>query len=91
MNNAACGFVYITPDYRVAWENTAHVLPPEFDDGTRFFEVGEPCYKNEHRMQNSHTRKFVEAAFREKNRAAHRKEDSIADMDRHDGQSGCRR
>ena len=26
MNNAACGFVYITPDYRVAWENTAHVL-----------------------------------------------------------------
>ncbi len=66
MNNAACGFVYITPDYRVAWENTAHVLPPEFDDGTRFFEVGEPCYKNEHRMQNSHTRKFVEAAFREK-------------------------
>lgn len=66
MNNANCGFIYITPDYKVAWENTSKVLPPEFADGSYFFEVGELCYKNEHRMQNSHTRRFVEKAFKEK-------------------------
>lgn len=66
MNNANCGFIYITPDYKVAWENTTKALPPEFADGTYFYEVGEPCYKNEHRMKNSHTRLFVEKAFKEK-------------------------
>lgn len=66
MNNSNCGFIYITPDYRVAWENTAKVLPPEFQDGSYFFEVGELCYKNEERMHNSHTRLFVEKAFKEK-------------------------
>lgn len=66
MNNANCGFIYITPDYRVAWENTAKVLPPEFADGSYFFEVGELCYKNESRLRDSHTRRFVEKAFQEK-------------------------
>lgn len=66
MDNANCGFIYITPDYRVAWENTTRVLPPEFADGTYFFEAGELCYKNEGRMQNSHTRRFVEKALQEK-------------------------
>ena len=65
MNNANCGFIYITPDYRVAWENTTKILPPEFADGSYFFEVGELCYKNEYRMPNSHTRRFVEKAFKE--------------------------
>ncbi len=66
MNNANCGFVYITPDYKVAWENTTRVLPPEFADGTYFFEAGELCYKNEGKMQHSHTRIFVEKALEEK-------------------------
>lgn len=66
MNNANCGFIYITPDYRVAWENTTKALPPEFADGSYFYEVGELCYKNEYRMKNSHTRLFVEKAFKEK-------------------------
>lgn len=66
MNNANCGFIYITPDYKVAWENTTKVLPPEFADGSYFFEVGELCYKNEHRMKDSHTRQFVKKAFEEK-------------------------
>ena len=67
MDNANCGFVYITPDFKVAWENTTRVLPPEFADGTYFFEAGELCYKNEGRMQNSHTKLFVEKALKEKN------------------------
>lgn len=66
MNNANCGFVYITPDYKVAWENVTKVLPPEFEDGSYFFEVGELCYKNEHRLENSYSRRFVTAAFTEK-------------------------
>lgn len=63
MDNANCGFVYITSDYRVAWENTTKVLLPEFEDGTYFFEQGELCYKNEIKLPGSHTRKFVNAAF----------------------------
>ena len=66
MNNANCGFIYITPDYKVAWENTTKVLPPEFEDGSYFFEVGELCYKNECRMKNSEIQEFVEKAFHEK-------------------------
>lgn len=66
MDNANCGFVYITPDYKVAWENTTKVLVPEFEDGTYFFEEGELCYKNEIRLHDSHTRKFVNAAFNER-------------------------
>lgn len=66
MNNANCGFVYITPDYKVAWENATKVLRPEFEDGTYFFEQGELCYKNEIKLSNSHTRRFVNAAFNER-------------------------
>lgn len=46
LNNINSGLVYISPDFKVIWENVSSMFPPENIDGKRFYEAGKLCYQS---------------------------------------------
>ena len=45
LNNINSGLVFISPDYRVIWENVSFIFP-EQADGKRYYEAGKLCYRS---------------------------------------------
>lgn len=46
LNNINSGLVYISPDFKVIWENVSFMFPPEKADGKRYYEAGKLCYQS---------------------------------------------
>lgn len=47
LNNINSGLVYISPDYKVIWENVSSIFPAQAD-GKRYYEAGKLCYRRSH-------------------------------------------
>ena len=47
LNNINSGLVYISPDYKVIWENVSSIFPVQAD-GKRYYEAGKLCYRSSH-------------------------------------------
>lgn len=45
LNNINSGLVYISPDYKVIWENVSSIFPAQAD-GKRYYEAGKLCYRS---------------------------------------------
>lgn len=46
LNNINSGLVYISPDFKVIWENVSFMFPPEKSNGKKYYEAGKLCYQS---------------------------------------------
>lgn len=45
LNNINSGLVFVSPDYKVIWENVSSIFPVQ-PGGRRYYEVGKLCYES---------------------------------------------